>query len=830
MKTIATVISFLILATVAVHAGHDADDPRQRLSMDLNWSFTRGDPAGAQGPAFDDSGWRVLDVPHDWSIEGPYSETNSTGGSGGYLPAGIGWYRKHFTTPASFLDKEVSVQFDGVFMNADIYLNGHQIGHHSYGYTSFNIALTPFLAAAGNDNILAVRVANDVQPNSRWYTGSGIYRHVWADVTGPLHVAPWGTCVTTPQASTNAADVIIKTRVQNDTGSSVQVGIHQDLIDRAGNIVDSIENPLTIPGQGEKEIQQTVSVTRPQLWSLENPVLYTLRTSLSGSPNGAAPATLDSHDTTIGIRQIEFDVDRGFLLNGRHVKMLGMCVHDDGGAVGAAAPVEVWERRLKLLKAMGCNAIRCAHNPPAPEFLDLCDRLGFLVMDEAFDEWTVAKSQLHGSYSTLFNQWSQQDLRSMIERDRNHPGIVMWSIGNEIPQQDSQRGVEIARTLAGICRAEDPSRPVTSACDNVHSTNPTRPDFLAALDIAGYNYVDRWGIHREIYFSDDREQYPRRKFVGTEDVCVGDVRGAYFDANAGERGGTPAFAYASSMIRAEQLWKFNAVHDYVIGYFMWTGVDYLGESRWPRKSATSGVLDTCGFPKDGYYFYQSQWTAKPMVHVFPDWNYPGKPGDIIPVLVYSNCRQVELQLNGKSYGVKSLVFPRPGSVRSWNDSTPASTTADLHLTWDVPYEPGTLRCIGRREGQVVAEEEIHTVGTPAALALACDKTNLDSAARGVAQIEVRILDAAGNFVPTANNSVAFDVQGPAKIIGVDNGDPTSRESYQASTRPTFNGMALITLQAGKTPGHVTFTAQADGLKSSSVELDVQPGVAIPTLP
>jgi len=830
MKTTTCVISLLILATVAVRADHDDDGPRHRISMDLNWFFTRGDPVGAQGPAFDDSGWRMLDVPHDWSIEGPYSETNSTGGSGGSLPAGIGWYRKHFTTPASFVDKEVSVQFDGVFMNADVYLNGHHIGHHAYGYTSFNCEMTPFLAAAGNDNVLAVRVANDVQPNSRWYTGSGIYRHVWADVTGPIHVANWGTYVTTPEASTNAADVIIKTRVQNDTGSSVRVRIRQDLIDPAGNIVGSIEDPVRIPGKGEKEIQQKVSVSRPQLWSLENPVLYTMRTSLSGNRNSAVLEKLDYYDTTIGIRQIEFDVNRGFLLNGQHIKMLGMCVHDDGGAVGAAVPVEVWERRLKLLKAMGCNAIRCAHNPPAPEFLELCDRLGFLVMDEAFDEWTVAKGQLHGSYATLFNQWSKQDLRSMIKRDRNHPSIVMWSIGNEIPQQDNKRGVEIARTLAGVCRAEDPSRSVTSACDNVHSTNPTLPDFLAALDIAGYNYVDRWGIHREIYFSDDREKYPYRKFVGTEDVCVGDVRGAYFYANAGDLGGIPPFSYASSMIRAEQLWKFNAVHDYVIGYFSWTGVDYLGESHWPRKSSCSGVLDTCGFPKDGYYFYQSQWTTKPMVHVFPGWNYPGKPGEIIPVVVYSNCRQVELQLNGKSYGVKSLVFPRPGAVRSWNDPTPAGTTGDLHLTWDVPFEPGTLRVIGRRNGHAVAEEEIHTAGAPAAIALACDKTNLDSAARGVAQIEVRILDAAGNFVSTATNTVTFNVQGPAKIIGVDNGDPTSHESYQAITRPAFNGMALVTLQAGKMPGHVMLAAQADGLKNASVELDVQPGVAIPTLP
>ena len=314
-----------------------------------------------------------------------------------------------------------------------------------------------------------------MQPNSRWYTGSGFYRHVLADVTGPVHVANWGTYITTPKASTNAADVVIKTRVQNDTKSAVRVRIHQDLIDAAGNVVGSIEGTARIPGSGEKEIQQTISVSQPQLWSLENPVLYTVRTSLSRNANGAAPETVDSYDTTIGIRQIDYDVNRGFLLNGQHVKMLGMCVHEDGGAVGAAVPVEVWERRLKLLKAMGCNAIRCSHNPPAPEFLDLCDRLGFLVMDEAFDEWTSAKGQLHGSYSTLFNQWSKQDLLSMLQRDRNHPGIVMWSIGNEIPQQSSKRGVEIAKTLAGICHAEDPSRPVTSACDNVHSPKPPCP-------------------------------------------------------------------------------------------------------------------------------------------------------------------------------------------------------------------------------------------------------------------------------------------------------------------------------------------------------------------
>jgi beta-galactosidase len=846
VKSIAAVIIILILAAYSSRTANGADGPRQRLSMDLNWSFIRGDPDGAQSPAFDDKSWRALDVPHDWSVEGPFDQTNSTGGLGGSLPAGIGWYRKHFATPANFKDKRVSAEFEGVFMNADVYLNGHQAGHHAYGYTSFTCDLTPFLAAAGEDNVLAVRVANDTQPNSRWYTGSGIYRHVWADVTGPVHIATWGATITTPKVSAETADVIIKTRVQNDTDAAASVGVRQEIMDAAGKTVGSVEGSVEVPAKGEQELAQTIRVNQPQLWTLDNPALYTarttltrnqggagarwlsgaerLRTSLTRTQGGAGAETIDSCDTPMGIRQIDYDVDRGFLLNGQHVKMLGMCVHHDGGAVGAAVPVEVWERRLKLLKAIGCNAIRCSHNPPAPEFLDLCDRLGVLVMDEAFDEWTVAKDRLHGSYSTLFNEWWQKDLVSMLQRDRNHPSIVMWSIGNEIPQQSTQAGVDIARYLAGICHAQDPSRPVTSACDNVHAPNPTWPDFLSALDIAGYNYVDRWGRYREIYFSDDHDKFPQRKFVGTEDVCLGGVRGNYFGTN------TSTFGYASSMIRAEQLWKFNAVHDYVIGYFMWTGIDYLGESRWPGKSANSGVLDTCGFPKDGYYFYQSQWTSPPMVHVFPDWNYPGEKGAIIPVVVYSNCRQVELQVNGKSYGVKSLVFPRPGATRSWSDRTPAGTTADLHLTWDVPFEPGTIRVIGRRDGQIVAEEEINTAGAPASIALKPDKTVLNSAARGVAQVEVRILDANGNLVPRARNVVALDIQGPAKIIGYDNGDSTSHDSYQSRTRPVFNGMAMVTLQAGKMPGHVTVTANADGLKDASVELDVQPGTAVPTLP
>ena len=826
MKAIPAIL--LILGTTFLsHADSDnISGPRKRLSMDLNWSFTLGDPVGAQNPAFDDQSWRSLDVPHDWSIEGPYAETNTTAGAGGFLPAGIGWYRKHFVTPATFRDKAVSVQFDGVYMNTDVYLNGHQVGHHAYGYTSFICDLTPFLAAVGKSNVLAVRVDNATQPNSRWYTGAGIYRHVWANVVGPVHVATWGTYITTPKVSTNTAEIIIKTLVQNNTRTAAKISVHQEFLDPTGKSVGHIEATVKVPAKGEKNVEQTISVRQPQLWSINSPTLYTVRTSLSQNQVGGALEIIDSFTTSIGIRQIEFDHDRGFLLNGQHIKLLGMCVHHDGGAVGAAVPVEVWERRLKRLKGMGCNAIRSSHNPPAPEFLDLCDRLGLLVMDEAFDEWTVAKGQLHGSYASLFDKWSRQDLLSMLRHDRNHPSIIMWSIGNEIPQQSTKRGVEIARTLADICHAEDPSRPVTAACDMVHEPrHPTSQDFLETLDIAGYNYVDRWGKYRELMYSPDREKYPKRKFLGSEDTCVKGTRGDYFTNNAAR------FPYVNELLHAEHIWKFNAVHDYVIGYFMWTGVDYLGEARaWPRKAATSGVLDTCGFPKDGYYFYQSQWTSEPMVHVFPHWNYPGKKGDIVPVVVFSNCREVELQLNGKSYGVKSSVFPQPGAFHQYDDVLPIGTTKDLHLTWDVPFEPGVLRIIGRQNGQIVAQEEIRTAGTPATIALKLDKTTLESATRGVAQIEVRVLDANGIQVPNASNTITFDVEGPANIIGVDNGDPISHDSYKATHRPVFNGMALITLQAAKTPGHVTLIAKADGLQSATVKLEVQSRASIPTLP
>jgi beta-galactosidase len=820
-----------------VQAADEQGGGRQRLLMDFGWKFTRGDVKDAETADFDDKGWRGLDLPHDWGAEGPLEQGNPSGGQGGYAPAGVGWYRKHFVTPAGWQGKQERVEFDGIYMNSVVYLNGKEIGGQAYGYTSFVCDMTAGLAAEGKENVLAVRVDNSVQPNSRWYTGSGIYRHVWAEVTGGVSVVPWGVYVSTPKVSEQEAEVQIATRVENCLMMGAgQVELTQEIVDPEGKIIgksatSGMINRAVSVGSA-LDLAQKVSVTKPMLWSLEKPALYAVRTRLA--VNGQQ---MDALETPFGIRRIEYDVDKGFLLNGERVKMLGVCLHQDGGAFGVAVPEAVWERRLKLLKVMGCNAIRCSHNPPAPEFLDLCDRLGFLVMDEAFDEWTSAKGQLKGSYSTMFNKEAEGDLRAMLRRDRNHPSVVMWSIGNEIPQQSQAAGAEIARKLTGICHEEDPTRPVTSACDNVHSPNPTKPEFIAALDIAGYNYVDRWGIHREIYFSDDREKYPGRKFVGTEDVGVGGVRGGYFGGGGGfgRGGGAPnSFGYASSMVRAEQLWKFNAVHDYVIGYFMWTGIDYLGEAgAWPRKGASSGVLDSCGFPKDGYYFYKSQWgpADEPVVHVLPNWNYPGEKGTVIPVVVYTNGPQVELVVNGKSFGTKSIVFPRPGAVRSWSDPTPAGTTGDLHLTWDVPYEPGSVKAIGKRNGQVVAQEEIKTAGAAAEIVLAVDKTKLDAGLREVAHVEVRLVDSEGNLVPTAADLVKFEVNGPGKVIAVDNGDQSAHEPYQASERKAFNGMCLAVVQGerGK-EGRVRVVARAEGLKEASVDLDVSAGTKVVTLP
>jgi beta-galactosidase len=545
---------------------------------------------------------------------------------------------------------------------------------------------------------------------------------------------------------------------------------------------------------------------------------------------------VDHLDTTIGIRRVEFDVDRGLLVNGQPVKIRGMCIHHDAGAVGAAVPEAVLERRLRLLKEMGCNAIRCSHNPMDPALYDICDRIGLLVMDEAFDEWTIRKPQLKMGYSNIFKDWYERDIVDLVHRDRNHPSVVIWNAGNEIGEQTAPDGPEILGRIVDVFHRQDPTRPVTTAMDNIFNQLGEAPDaFTSRLDIVGYNYVDRWGSRRETQYGDDREKYKGRRFLGTEETGVSGTRGEYptgslLDDNDSDdqlvlgKGPTGPL-YVAATQRASSLWRFAATHDYVIGEFIWTGFDYLGESKWPRKSTAFGALDTCGFKKDSYYFYQSIWTDKPVLHLLPHWNWPSKAGAVVPVVAYSNCAAVELFLNGRSLGVKAREFPSEGVTGAWDhyaEPKVEATTSDLQLVWDVPYEPGELKAVGYdRHGAEVAQDSVRTAHAASRLELTVDRTAIVSGIRDVASITVRALDPDGVFVPLADNVVTFDIAGPGSLIGVDNGDPKSHASYQSHSRALFNGMALGLVQSTSEQGVVRVTARAEGLSESVLEIPSQ---------
>ncbi len=785
---------------------------RRRELFDEGWKFCLGDRPDAAEANADDAAWRVLDLPHDWSIEGPspFDEHHPSGSGGGYVRGGVGWYRKAFQLPPEAHGKTVWIELDGVYKNADVYLNGQHLGFHPYGYTSFYYDLTPYLNPSGT-NVLAVRVDDSAQPDSRFFSGAGIYRHVWLSIMSPWHIAHWGTFAWAPRIGPDYARVELVTRVRNETAAEKLCTLVSRLLDSQGNTVAERQSTHAIPARGEHTIAHRLFVDQPHLWSLEDPYLYTIYNMVK---NGEE--VFDDEAIPWGIREINFDADHGFALNGKHVKLNGVCLHHDGGCVGAAVPERVWERRLELLKAMGCNAIRSSHYPPAPEFLDLCDRMGFLMMDETFDEWKLGKVLY--SYHQYFDQWFEQDLVSMLQRDRNHPSIVLWSVGNEIPEQSRPEGAEMLRKMIEIVRREDPTRPVTSACDHMSSPTPTTLEFAGLLDVVGYNYVDRWGELRERFYADDHHRFPQRKMIGSENTSVGGIRGDY------DLGGERAWyrPYHSRMIEPEQLWKFTKMHDYVAGDFMWTGIDYLGEARWPSKNASSGVLDLCGFPKDGYYFYQSQWTRQPMLHLFPHWTWPGREEQVIPVICYTNCESVELFLNGKSYGTKAYALPRPPMRgRDWNPQ-PARvhlTTADLHLAWDVPYEPGVLRAVGRRDGEVVCVQEIVTAGPAVQVRLAADRSEIVADGRDVAHITVSILDAQGHLVPTADHLITFEIEGEGKIIGVDNGDPTSHEPFQASQRKAFRGLCLAIVRASKRAGSIRLKAHSAGLEPHTIIIE-----------
>jgi beta-galactosidase len=790
--------------------------------MDPGWRFTLGDPAGAERPSFDDRGWRPLDLPHDWSIEGTPSKDAPGGGGMGFFPAGTGWYRKGFRLPAAAHGRETWLEFDGVYMKSDVWLNGVHLGNRPFGYISFAYDITRHLVPGVN--VVAVRVDNSRQPNSRWYSGSGIYRHVWLTITDRLHVRRWGTYVTAAHADPAMAEILVRTRVDNGSGRSRQGVLRSVVMDSAGREVVRAEAPFSLAPGGEVEIYQALQVKSPQLWSVEAPALYALHSTIR-----EGESAVDKVLTVFGIRSIAYDKDRGFLLNGRQVKMRGVNLHHEAGGLGAAVPEQVWRRRLETLKAMGANAIRTAHNPPAPEFLALCDSLGFLVMAEAFDEWTFGK--VPDGYHKYFAEWSERDATDYIRRDRNHPSIVLWSAGNEIGEQGTPDGAQVLRRLIGIFHREDPTRPVTTGNDKIAAdSNPATLAFLNALDIVGYNYVDRWHARRELFATQDRHDHPGWRMIGTESGTIFQS----FDErySLGDDSAVVQPNYNHGMLQAERLWKWITLNDYFAGSFMWTGIDYLGESTWPFKGFASGAMDITGVPKDGYYLYQSLWTNRPVLRLFPHWNWPGREGQTIPVMAYTNCNVVELFLNGRSLGEKRLEFPAQGTSGGWNTyARPVvhPTTTDLHLGWDVPYEPGQLRAVGkRRDGTPACEAQVRTAGPATAIRLSVDRDTITTGPGDVAHVGFEIVDSAGTVVPTAENRVSFTATG-GKILVVDNANLQDLEPYRTDQRRAFNGRGLAILRASGA-GVLRVSARADGLGPASVTVQVVPGVAVEAVP
>jgi len=797
----------------------ESTSPSRRSNFDDDWKFLRGDVQNAHLPDFNDDQWNKISVPHDWSIEGPFSEDAPGGGACAYLPTGIGWYRKQFTMPLARSARKLVIQFDGVYQRGEVWINGHALGMRPYGFISFAYDLTPYLNPDRQANVLAVRVDNSLQPNLRWYSGSGIYRHTWLITTGPLHIAHWGTCIRTSQISNESAIIEVSTRVRNDLPQTAVSSLRTLIQDPDGATVGDATMNAKVLAAGEFAFVQRVAIASPKLWSAVSPCLYSVHQVLEHDGR-----EVDTTTTPFGVRSISFDVDKGFQLNDERVKLNGVCLHGDAGAVGTAVPERMWQRRLALLKEMGCNAIRCSHNPPAPEFLDLCDTMGFMVMVDAFDEWHGAKAQTpQYGYHKYFDEWSRRDLKDMIVRDRNHPSIVLWDAGNEVPDQGSLRGVETLRALKDILHTEDSTRPVTVACDGI-AADPggTLPEFLAEQDVVGYNYVDRWRDRREKFYSIDRHQFPSRRFIGTESVAL---RGARGDYEIGAQAAVYMDRKTNLLVEVEQLQKFIQTYDYVSGDFMWTGIDYLGEATWPAKGSSCGVLDTCGFPKDSYYFYQSLWTKAPVLHLSPHWNWNGHEGTVISVICYTNCDTVELFVNGKSWGVKGYAFPRPGMEKRYGNyparAKVLQSTGDLHLSWDVPYEPGTLKALGVKDGKVVSAVEVSTTGKPSRLFLSADRATLNADHRDVAHITVEIQDSEGHRVPTAKNAVSLKVHGEGRLLGMDNGDPESHEDYRSAQHSAFNGLCLALIGTNDRAGDIQIVASSPDLAQTSLTLTTQ---------
>jgi beta-galactosidase len=776
---------------------------REEIKFTKGWQFTLDEISSIEEVANPEISWRALNLPHDWSIEGEFSEDHPAGFSGGALPGGIGWYKKQFVVPESDSGKHIDIRFDGVYMNSEVWINGEYLGIRPYGYISFTYDLTSHIKF-GEENEIVVKVDNSVQPNSRWYSGSGIYRNVWLTKTGQIHMGEYGTYVTTPEITEDKAEVTVETTIQNNSDSETGRVFSEIWFD--GRRITEKGTMVTIPFGESKTITHYMTVPDPELWDVEDPNLYQVYTYvLQGEEK------VDTYETTFGIRSFEFDKDNGFFLNGEPLKILGVNNHHDLGALGAAINTRALERQLEIMRGMGVNAIRTSHNPPTPELLELTDEMGFIVMDEAFDTWKRTKAEF--DYGIHWDEWHEEDLIDFIKRDRNHPSIIMWSLGNEIPDQGYESGNDIALELRAIVDSLDQTRIVT-----VGMNPPAEWNSIAnsgALDVIGYNY------HRALYL-DHFDLFPNTPMIGTENVSSLATRG-YYDVDIPSdsirrwpvrwdipfEGGTPeqevsAYDHVSAPWGStnEETWKIVKENDFISGMFIWTGFDYLGEPtpyRWPSRSSYFGIVDLAGFPKDTYYMYKSEWTDEKVLHVFPHWNW--NEGDTVDIWAYYNhADEVELFLNGESLGKRT----KEGD--------------DLHVEWRVPFEAGVLTAVSRKDGEQVLEKEIRTAGEPAQIRLTADRSSLSADGEDLSFIKVEVLDENGTLVPRASNLINFEIKGPGFIAGVDNGSQTSHESFKANYRKAFNGLALAIVQTEESAGTITFTATSEGLESDTITL------------
>jgi beta-galactosidase len=773
----------------------------QVILFDSDWKFHRGGAQYAEQPGFNDSAWQKLDLPHDWSIEdipgtaSPFNRDAISQVSGGFTTGGTGWYRKTFTLPEEQKKNRILIQFDGIYMNPEIWINGRSLGSHPYGYTSFWYDITDKVKF-GNNNVLAIKVRNEGE-NSRWYSGSGIYRHVWLKVLDPVHVAQWGTSITT-QINGGVADVNAIVKVNNQTGNTLNIRLITRILDMKGEEVSKTVSEQMISSESMSDFVQKLKVNDPYLWSTESPVLYSAIIEVY-----AGDQIVDHVETKFGIRTIKFDAVSGFLINGKQMKLKGGCFHHDNGPLGSKSYDRAEERRVELLKASGFNAIRCSHNPPAPAFLDACDRLGMLVIDEAFDMWLYSKNPY--DYGLYFEKWWQRDVESMILRDRNHPSVILWSIGNEIPGMDSPEIVKTAQKLADFVRQIDPSRPVTAAVNNL---NPKKDPYFASLDIAGYNYGSGGDHLGENIFKTDHERIPPRIMIQTESY--------------------PLEAFSS--------WMDVLDHPWLLGDFVWTAFDYIGEASigwlgyWQEQSffpwnlAFCGDIDICGWKRPQSYYRDALWNenqlsifVKPPVPSFEenpdrmfwskwhwndavaDWNWEGYENKPIQVTVYSSCEEVELFLNNKTFGKKRT-----------NRST------EFIAGWEVPYAEGVLKAIGYRDNKKVNIAELRTAESTLKVKLSADRNIIQANGQDLSYVTVELADKNGNRNPKAENLMRFEIEGPGTIVGVGNANPVSLESYQMPQRKAWKGRCLVILKSDHKQGDIILRASSDGFQPDEI--------------